>query len=64
MSLEWIYHYILKEKKAGEIGDRQGQVEFIARYKNHGRAYRLHEKSDFVWQAGCWYYTQGTLFGQ
>ena len=48
--------------KAGEIGDLQGQVEFVARYKIHGRAYRLHENSDFVWQDGRWYYTQGTLF--
>jgi SEC-C motif-containing protein len=48
----------------GHQEDVKGQVEFIARYKIHGRAYRLHESSDFVWQDKRWYYTQGTLFGQ
>jgi len=48
----------------GQAEDAKGQVEFIARYKIHGRAYRLHENSDFIWQDGRWYYTQGTLFGQ
>lgn len=48
----------------GKQEDTQGQVEFIARYKIHGRAYRIHENSDFLWQDGHWYYTQGTLFGK
>lgn len=48
----------------GNQGDSQGQVEFIARYKIHGQAYRLHENSDFVWQDDRWYYTQGTLLSQ
>ncbi|HIG36940.1 MAG TPA: zinc chelation protein SecC [Oceanospirillaceae bacterium] len=45
----------------GGVGDSVGQVEFVARYKIHGRAYRLHENSDFVMQNGSWQYTQGTL---
>jgi len=45
----------------GGVADSVGQVEFVARYKIHGRAYRLHENSDFVKQNGCWQYTQGTL---
>tara|TARA_B110000503_G_scaffold14972_2_gene20732 strand:+ start:164 stop:583 length:420 start_codon:yes stop_codon:yes gene_type:complete len=48
----------------GHQKDVKGQVEFIARYKIQGRAYRLHENSDFVWQDKRWYYTQGTTFGQ
>ena len=48
----------------GRQEDSHGQVEFIARYKIHGRAYRLHENSDFVWQDERWYYTQGALLSQ
>ena len=36
-------------------------VEFIARYKINGRAYRLHEISRFVCQAGQWFYIDGDI---
>lgn len=35
-------------------------VEFVARYKIKGRAYRLHEVSRFVREEGYWYYLDGT----
>lgn len=34
-------------------------VEFIARYKIGGRAYRLHEISRFVFENGQWFYLDG-----
>lgn len=34
-------------------------VEFVARYKVGGRAYKLHEISRFVREAGRWYYVDG-----
>lgn len=34
-------------------------VEFVARYKVAGRAYRLHEVSRFVREDGRWYYLDG-----
>ena len=34
-------------------------VEFVARCKVGGRAYRLHEKSRFVREDGRWYYVDG-----
>ncbi|GAB4127024.1 MAG: YchJ family metal-binding protein [Sideroxydans sp.] len=36
-------------------------VEFVARYKMGGRAYRLHEVSHFVREAGCWWYVTGEV---
>ena len=36
-------------------------VEFVARYKVHGRAHRLHETSHFVRDGGRWYYLDGEL---
>jgi len=36
-------------------------VEFVARYKVHGRAQRLHEISRFVREAGRWFYLDGEI---
>lgn len=36
-------------------------VEFIARYKINGRAFRLHEISRFVCKQGCWFYVDGDI---
>jgi SEC-C motif-containing protein len=35
------------------------EVEFIARYRQGGRAVRLHERSRFVREEGRWYYVNG-----
>ena len=36
-------------------------VEFVARYKIGGRAYRLHETSRFVREDGRWLYIDGEI---
>ena len=36
-------------------------VEFVARYKIGGRAYRLHETSRFVREGGRWFYLDGDI---
>ena len=36
-------------------------VEFVARYKLNGRAYRLHETSRFERVAGRWLYVDGEI---
>ncbi len=36
-------------------------VEFVARYKINGRAFRLHETSRFVREAGRWLYVDGEI---
>ena len=46
---------------AGGPDDRDGIVEFEARYKPQGRAERLHEVSRFVKEDGQWYYVDGVL---
>ncbi len=43
-------------------GDR-AIVEFVARYKINGRAYRLHETSRFVREDGRWFYIDGDIKG-
>lgn len=46
--------------QGGHDGDNRGQVEFLARYRQGGRAHRLHEISEFERLAdGRWYYLSG-----
>ena len=51
LGLEVRLHSLLNENHA--------TVEFIARYKLNGRAYRLHEISRFEFLAGQWLYVDG-----
>ena len=41
--------------------DSHATVEFVARYKIDGRAYRLHEISRFVREDGRWFYIDGDI---
>ena len=41
--------------------DDHAIVEFVARYKIDGRAYRLHETSRFVREDGRWFYIDGEI---
>lgn len=43
------------------LSARSASVEFVARYKIAGRAYRLHERSRFVYENGAWFYVEGDL---
>lgn len=38
------------------------EVEFVARYRDGGRAVRLHERSRFVRESGRWFYVDGDQF--
>jgi SEC-C motif-containing protein len=42
-------------------GTNRAEVEFVARYRVHGRAVRLHERSRFVREDGRWYYVDGDV---
>lgn len=42
-------------------GEGKASVEFVARYKINGRAHRLHEISDFLFEQGRWFYLDGTI---
>ena len=46
----------IKRVAAGTAEDREGIVEFVARYKINGRGHRLHETSRFLQEAGRWFY--------
>ncbi len=46
------------KRHTAESADRAA-VEFVARRKTGGRAYRLHEVSRFVRENGRWFYVDG-----
>ncbi|MFB1490806.1 MULTISPECIES: YchJ family protein [unclassified Thiocapsa] len=48
----------IRRVEAGTPEDREGLVEFVARYKVGGRAHRLHETSRFVKEDGRWLYLE------
>jgi SEC-C motif-containing protein len=56
--LRWLGLKILAVDAGGEE-DASGRVEFVARYKRAGRAYRLHELSEFSRHDGRWVYLRG-----
>ena len=51
------------ETVAGGSDDREGFVEFAARFKMGGKGHRLRERSRFIYQDGRWYYVDGELAG-
>ncbi len=55
---KWIGLQVLRHEQQSE---HQAIVEFIARYKVHGRACRLHEISRFVREQGQWFYLAGEV---
>jgi SEC-C motif-containing protein len=54
--LKWLG---LDVKQHKPIDADHAEVEFVARSKLAGRAYRLHERSRFVREHGFWFYVDG-----
>ena len=53
---KWIGLKVLRHEQQDES---HAVVEFIARYKVNGRAYKMQETSRFVREDGRWYYVDG-----
>jgi SEC-C motif-containing protein len=53
----------LEVKRHLQSDSNHATVEFVARYKIAGRAYRLHEISRFVLEGGRWFYLDGEFRG-
>lgn len=54
---QWLGLDIRRTGSEGELAI----VEFVARFKINGRAFRLHETSYFVQEGGRWFYRDGLL---
>lgn len=52
----------LSVRRHARLDDTHAEVEFVARYKNGGRAFRLHESSRFArGDDGRWRYVDGDI---
>ncbi len=51
----------LEVRRHHSVDPDHAQVEFVARSKLGGRAFRLHETSRFVRQQGRWWYVDGDM---
>ena len=51
----------LQIKHHHQTDETHAEVEFVARHKIGGRAWRLHETSHFVLEEGRWYYVDGDI---
>jgi SEC-C motif-containing protein len=51
----------LAVKSHTPLGDKHATVEFVARYKLNGRAFKLHETSRFERLDGRWLYVDGEI---
>lgn len=49
----------IKSTEHGLQDDNNGRVEFVARYKNDGKAVRIHENSRFTRFENRWVYLDG-----
>lgn len=49
------------ELRAAQVDGDTGLVEFVARWREGGRAQRLHERSRFVRESARWYYLDGQI---
>ena len=52
----------LEVRSHKQLDPDHAEVEFIARYRESGRAVRLHERSRFVRESGRWLYVDGDQF--
>jgi SEC-C motif-containing protein len=59
---EWLGLEIVSTH-AGAPDDREGTVEFVARYRDHGAEGRMHEVSRFRKEDGGWLYVDGRIGG-
>ena len=55
---KWLSLKIMRHESTDE---NHAIVEFVARYKIHGKAHRLHEVSSFERIAGQWHYVDGVF---
>lgn len=61
LSANWAkrVQWIRLEVKAASMEDTQGVVEFIAYFKEKGKLGTIHERSNFRFEDGAWYYVDG-----
>jgi SEC-C motif-containing protein len=57
---EWLGLEIVGTREGGR-DDNDGEVEFIARFREKGVQHRHHECAQFTRKDGRWYFTEGSM---
>ena len=57
---DWLGLEIVSVQR-GQQDDEEGEVEFIATFKDKGLVRRHHERSEFKKQNGTWYFVDGKV---
>ena len=57
---EWLGLEIV-DTSGGEASDDEGEVEFIATFKDRETIRRHHERSQFKKEGGVWYFVEGDM---
>jgi SEC-C motif-containing protein len=57
---EWLQLNIVESNK-GLSNDTQGEVEFVAIFRQNDDLSKLHERSQFVKEDNCWFYLDGLI---
>lgn len=57
-SIHWLGLCVLKTTQKT---DHRAYVEFIAKYQKLDQIHLLHEKSEFLFENGSWYYVDGLI---
>jgi len=60
VKIDWLGLDILDTALGGE-DDREGEVEFVARYQVKGQKMQQHERSQFIKEEGQWFYQDGDI---
>jgi len=59
-SAQWLGLEV-RETVAGQAGDEEGTVEFVASFSENGQVRQHQEVGRFARRDGSWYYVEGTL---
>jgi|LauGreDrversion4_2_1035121.scaffolds.fasta_scaffold205029_4 SEC-C motif-containing protein len=58
-SVYWLSLNLIKHTQKDQL---HGQVEFIVSYQLKDNIFKMHEKSDFIFEEGRWFYIDGKLY--
>jgi len=51
----------VRSTRAGQPGDAEGMVEFVAHFRMNGKDHVHHETGRFAFEDGRWWYVDGTM---
>ena len=60
LPVKWVELKVINSSVPAQ-NDTTAAVEFVARFKVNGKAEQMHERSEFIKEAGHWFYFKGEV---